>query len=130
LRCRHVEKNLLHSGNKRYYISWLNSINPRLRDPLNRKICKIEKTRTAPPGSILMEWRCLEDKPWNLFDIYNFQICASATFTREIYTHRTKIRGTLQSGKKLDNKLNNNPCFRWKTLKLSCSMIKTVMFYD
>jgi hypothetical protein len=48
--------------------------NPRLRDPLNRKICKIEKTRTASLGSILMEWRCLEDKPWNLFDIYNFQI--------------------------------------------------------
>jgi hypothetical protein len=71
----------------------LNSMeSPRLRDPLNRSTCKIEKTRTAPPGSKLMEWRCLEDKPRNLFDIYNFQNSASATFPREIYTHRTKIQ--------------------------------------
>jgi hypothetical protein len=102
LRVRRVEKDLsyIHSGNKRYYIYILNSMkSPRLRDPLNRSTYTIEKTRTAPPRSKLMEWRCLEDKPRNLFDIYNFPNSASATFPREIYTHRTKIRGTLQSRK-------------------------------
>ena len=44
---------IVYSGNKRYYTKLYGS--SRFIDPPNRSTCKIDKTRTDPPGSRLTE---------------------------------------------------------------------------